>query len=185
MTTTLSVPPPIRRPLSERFNLRILVFVAVFGFLIGFPAYVYLRSVLSGGIEQRGDYYEVDLKAMSVFPFDQENGKVEDVPQKWRDLDGKTVVLVGEMAPGTQRASETDQKFDLVYSVAKCCYSGTPQIQHFIKVTTPPTATVNYTGMGALQVRGKLRVQVTRDPETNKIDGVYHVVADRVESIAM
>lgn len=183
MTTISSTVPPIRRPLSERFNLRILVFVAVFGFLLGAPAYIYLKSVLSGGIEQRGDYYDVDLKAMSVFPFDQNNGKIEDVPQKWRDLNGKTVVLVGEMAPNSQKAVGLDQKFDLVYSVAKCCYSGEPQIQHFVKVTLPSTSTVNYSGAGAMQVRGTLRVEVTKDPETGKINGVYHVVAERVESV--
>src|SRR4051812_36721398 len=135
--TTLA--PPIRRPLAERFNLRVLTFVAVFGFLLGVPAYLYLDMALTGGIKNKGDYYEVDLKAMSTFPFDQSNGRIEDVPKRWRELDGKTVTMVGEIAPGSQSAAGVDQKFDLVYSVAKCCFTGSPQIQHFVKVTLPPS----------------------------------------------
>lgn len=179
--TTLA--PPIRRPLAERFNLRVLTFVAVFGFLLGVPAYLYLDSVMSGGIKSRGDFYEIDLKAMSTFPFDQNNGRIEDVPKRWRELDGKKVVMEGEIAPGSQSATGVDQKFDLVYSVAKCCFTGSPQIQHFVKVTLPPTTEVDVKNDGTMQVRGVLKVDVTRDPETGKINGVYHVVADKLASM--
>ena len=34
---------------------------------------------------------------MSTFTFDQVNGKLEDVPKKWRDLDVQKVILKGEM----------------------------------------------------------------------------------------
>ena len=179
--TTLA--PPIRRPLAERLNLRVLTFVAVFGFLLGVPAYIYLDSVVTGGIKSRGDYFEIDLKAMSTFPFDQSNGRIEDVPRRWRDLDGKKVVMDGEIAPGSTSATGVDQKFDLVYSVAKCCFSGSPQIQHFVKVTMPPTVDVNVTRDGTVQVTGTLKVDVTRDPDTGKINGVYHVVADKLEAM--
>lgn len=180
MTT---IAPPIRRPLAERFNLRIVTFVAVFAFLLGVPAYIYLETTLTGGIKKQGDYYVVELKAMSTFPFDQEDGRIEDVPKRWRELNGKTVEMVGEVAPGSTTATGVDQKFDLVYSVAKCCFTGTPQIQHFVKVTVPPSAEVKLTSEGSMQVRGTLKVDVTRDPETGKVTGVYHVTADRIASM--
>ena len=170
-------------PLRERINFRIITFIAIFAFLLGAPLYIYLDSMISGGLKNRGNYFEVDLKALSDIPFDQDNGRVEDVPAKWRELDGKIVELKGEVATGTFSASGVDGRFDLVYSVSKCCMTGTPLIQHFIKVTIPPSAKRDVQSDGAIIVRGKLKVEVTRDPETRKINGVYHVLADEVYSL--
>ena len=177
--TTTARPVPLR----ERFNLRIVTFVAVFALLLGLPFYLYMDAAVTGGLKDRGDHFDVDLKAMSTFPFDQENGRLEDVPKRWRDLDGKTVVMQGEIAPGSDQATGVGARFDLVYSVAKCCFSGSPQIQHFVKVTVPPDAAANVSGSGAIQVKGVLRVEVTKDPETQKISGIYHVTAKNIESL--
>jgi hypothetical protein len=176
-------PPTPPTPLRERVNLRIIVFIAIFTFLIGAPLAVYLRAVITGGVEKRGDYYEVDLKAMSTFMFDQENGRTEDVPPQWRALDGQVIAMKGEVAPGSLTAAGVDEKFDLVYSVATCCFTGEPQIQHFVKVTLPPTAKRTGGSSKAFEVKGKLRVEVTRDPATQKINGVYHIVADSVQAL--
>jgi hypothetical protein len=177
------IPARPKRPLGERFNLRLIGFIAIFAVLLGVPFYLYVDAALSGGVKDKGDYYDVDLKAMSTFPFDQQNGRLEDVPARWRALDGKTIVMRGEVAPGSTSATGVDQKFDLVYSVAKCCFTGEPQIQHFIKVTVPPDAKMNVTTGGALQVKGVLKVDVVRDPELNKVTAVYHVNASELESL--
>ena len=160
----------------------ILIFVGIFAFLLGVPMYLFLDSVISGGLKNRGSYFEVDLKALSTFPFDQENGQIDDVPLRWRELDGKTVELRGEIAPGTLTSSGVDGKFDLVYSVSKCCFTGSPQIQHFIKVTVPQDTKVQVNSDKVI-VRGKLHVNVTKDPETGKINGVYHVTSQEITSI--
>ena len=170
-------------PLSERFNFRIITFIVIFAFLLGAPLYIYLDSLISGGLKNRGNYFEVDLKAMSDITFDQDYGRLEDVPPRWRELDGKTVEMTGEIAPGSFSAAGVDNKFDLVYSVSKCCMTGTPLIQHFIKVTVPQTAKTDVHSDGSIVVRGKLRVDVTRDPETKKINGVYHVTASEISSL--
>jgi hypothetical protein len=68
----------VKVPLSERINFRIIFFSLVVLFLVGAPAYIYLDSELSGGIKDRGDYLEVDLKAMSSFPFNQTAGTIDD-----------------------------------------------------------------------------------------------------------
>ena len=70
----------VRLPLSQRINFRMLVFAIVVGTMVGFPLYWYLYTKLSGGIKQRGDVYEVDLKSLSTFPFDQANGTINDIP---------------------------------------------------------------------------------------------------------
>src|SRR4051812_46583827 len=99
---SMSIPSSPSVPLSERINWRIIIFVAVFVALLGWPLYTFLDASISGGIKNHGDYYEVDLKAMSSFPFDQKDGRIDDVPQQWRELNGKTVVMEGEIAPGTE-----------------------------------------------------------------------------------
>src|SRR5437667_180982 len=114
--------------LSERINLRMLAFFGVLILLVGYPVYIYVDSAVHGGIKDvGGGYKEVDLKAMSVFPFDQNNGTINDVPKKWRDLDGAKVIAYGEMWDA-QSAGRNVGTFQLCYSIAKCCFNGPPQV---------------------------------------------------------
>src|SRR5688572_17199334 len=88
----------VKVPLSERINLRMIAFIAIIGVLVGYPVYVMIDAQVSGGIKSAaGGYKQVDLKAMSTFTFDQTNGTINDVPEKWRALDGQKVILEGEM----------------------------------------------------------------------------------------
>jgi hypothetical protein len=169
-------------PLRERINLRIVIFVGVFAMLLGLPIYWYIDSAISGGIKQRGDFLAVDLKAMSTFVFDQTGGSIDDVPDKWRALDGKRVILEGEVTPAGFTARGLDRHFELVYSVAKCCFSGPPQIQHFVQINVPPEVDIGYRG-GPVEVRGVLTVDVTRDPDSSRVTGIYHVKAESVRPV--
>jgi hypothetical protein len=75
-----------------------IFFIAFVALLVGYPVYVMIDMQLSGGVKRLSSgYMDVDLKAMSTFTFDQNNGTIDDIPQKWRDLDGKKVVVHGEM----------------------------------------------------------------------------------------
>lgn len=168
-------PLPSLTPLRQRINFRILFFAAALLLVIGYPAYVYLESMWTGGIRELPDgVKQVDLKAMSTFVFDQSFGTEADIPERWRALDGQKVVLEGEMVPPSYAARGGGANFELVYSVSNCCYSGVPQIQHFIQARLPEGKEVPYVG-GLVRVMGTLRVKVTRDPETNAINGVYHL----------
>src|SRR5437867_4355368 len=122
----------LKASLSERINFRLIVFILAILAPIGWVVYMYVDAVVSGGIHDRGSYIEADLKAMSLFPFDGVNGTINDVPRQWRALDGKRVQVVGEMyAPGS--AAPEVRNFQVVYSIAKCCFNGPPQIQHFVQ----------------------------------------------------
>jgi hypothetical protein len=182
MSISIPTTPSSAPAFRERFNLRLLGFIAIFAALLGWPLYLYLDATLTGGVKNRGNYFEVDLKAMSDFRFSDTEGTIDDVPKKWRELNSKTIVLEGEIAPGGFDSLRARGQFDLVYSVQNCCYSGPPQIQHFVKVTVAPTATFE-PGGGAVRVKGTLKVDVTRDPETGKVNGVYHVLADGVSAV--
>lgn len=160
-------------------NVRMVVFGLVALTLIGFPAYVFLDEKLSGGIKNRGDFFEVSLKAMSSFEMDQNNGTDEDVPAQWRNLDGKKIQVEGEMWIPDNASARVGQ-FELVYSIAKCCFSGPPKIQHFVLCTPAPGSQVEvYSGL--VRVTGKLQVKVERSE--GRVTRVYRMAVERVEPV--
>ena len=176
MTTATMSPVP----LSERINFRMVAFALVVLAIIAFPVYWYLSVQLTGGIRDAGNgYKEVELKAMSDFPFDQKYGTIEDVPPMYRALDGQKVILTGEMAPMQSAAPEIDS-FSLVYSVAKCCYSGEPQVQHFIHSTVQGGKKVPYYG-GLVKVYGTLHVNVKK--AEGKVESVFQFDVEDVEPL--
>ncbi len=172
-----STPPPI----TSRVTPRMVAFVLVMLVLVGYPLYVYVESAVTGGIRDRGAYKELDLKAMSTFHFDQQAGTIDDVPKRWRDLDGQKVAVVGEMWQ-PYSAGNRVVAFELVYSIAQCCFNGPPQIQHFVQARVVPGKAVGYHS-GPVRVTGTLRVNVTRD-ETGKVNGVYHMDVEDVEGVS-
>lgn len=167
-------------PLSERVNIRLVVFLVAIGAIVGFPTYLFVDALVSGGIKDRGDYIYADLKAMSDFPFDQVNGRLEDVPQRYRQLNGKRVMVEGEIwAPNS--SGPQLRNFELVYSISKCCFSGPPQIQHFVEANVVNGGTVPYY-RGVVRVVGTLHVNVERDP-TGKVARVYRMEVEKVEPV--
>ena len=171
---------PVHTPLSERINVRMIVFAALLFLLIGVPTYWYLDAAISGGVKDvGGGYKEVDLKAMSNFLFDQTSGTIEDVPKKWRELDGQKVILYGEMWQPTS-AGNSIGSFELVYSIAKCCFSGEPQVQHFVKATVVNGKEVGYYD-GIVKVTGTLHVDVKKG--AGKVERVYELDVESVDPV--
>jgi hypothetical protein len=175
--TTATIAP---LPMSQRINLRMVLFGLVLLAIVGFPTYWYLSVALTGGIRDAGNgYKEVDLMSMVTFPFDQKYGTVEDVPPKYRALDGQKVILTGEMVPMASAAPEIDS-FSLVYSIAKCCYNTAPQVQHFIHSTVKDGKKVPYWG-GLVKVYGTLHVNVKK--AEGKVDSVFQFDVENVEPV--
>lgn len=160
-------------------NARIFLFALVALALIAFPAYVFIDEKLSGGIKPHGDVLQVNLKAMSTFDFDQQDGKLQDVPQKWRDLDGKRIEVEGEMYQPAEAGGRI-AAFDLVYSIANCCFTSAPQIQHFVKARVKDGAEVDmYSGL--VRVVGTLHVKVVKSE--GKIVQVYALEVESVKKV--
>ena len=173
-------PDLAKPPLWERINLRMVAFIAFIALLVGYPVYVMVDMQLTGGVKQlEGGYTYVDLKAMSTFNFDQNNGTINDVPAKWRELDGKKLVLHGEMWQPTG-AGPYVNNFELVYSIAKCCFSGPPQIQHFVHSTAQPGAKLAYYE-GTVEVKGVLHVDVKK--EAGAVKSVYQFDVESVRPV--
>ena len=178
-------PPASAAAAAGGFGGGAIARIALFAMIVLVPVaalgYVYWDFQRSGGIKELADGTKlVDLKAMSTFSFDQENGTVEDVPEKFRALDGEKVLLEGEMVSTTSAAGRVAE-FDLVYSISDCCYSGAPQVQHFIKSTLAEGGTVPFYRGTPVQVRGTLRVDVQKSD--GKVQSVYQLSVDDVQPI--
>ena len=164
----------------QRINPRMIVFLLVIGCLIGYPLYIFIDAAVSGGIKDAGGgYKEVDLKAMSLFWFDQQHGTLQDIPAKWRALDGQKVIVFGEMWAANYAGNDVSN-YDLCYSIAKCCFQGPPQVQHFVKSKPQPNARLNYYP-GLVKVKGVLHVNVKQGPE--KVESVYQMDVEEIEPV--
>jgi hypothetical protein len=175
--------PPGKPPFLQRINWRVLVFVAVILLPIALLFAWWLNEAISGGIHNYGAYKEVDLKAMSTFDMDQTNAKMEDIPEKWRGLEGSKVLMVGEMwAPNYAGDSARLNYFQLVYSKTKCCFSGPPLAQHFVDGNVTKGSHVYYYDV-PVKVLGTVHIFVRKDPASGTIKSIYHVDVDKVTPI--
>lgn len=167
----------------ERINWRIAIFVLVVAApILGLFGW-WLHEFIGGGITDYGAYKKVDLKAMSSFDMDQVNATTTDIPTKWRQLEGKQVVMVGEMwAPHSADESDHLSYFQLVYSKTKCCFSGPPLAQHFVDGYVVKGKHVYYWEV-PVTVLGTLHVYIRKDPTTGVIKSIYHVEVDKVTPI--
>ena len=169
-------------PLSERINLRMVIFFAVILIPIGYVVYLFADTWISHGIwdakdDRFGSYKKVDLKAMSMFQLNQMAATDADIPAEYRALDGKRVMLAGEQYLGS-RSRGPQLEFDLVYSIAKCCFQGPPQIQHFVKCRALPGKNIE-TYMGLVKVVGTLHVGV--QIENGRVASVYRMDVESLE----
>lgn len=150
---------PAKKPLGERINFRLVIFLGVLAVAFGWV----LWQILDTRIAVRdGDYLFVDLKAMGNFPFDARGDGPEVIPKEVRDLDGKKVKFNGEMfAPDT--SSNKVQQFQLVYSIVQCCMGGPPKVQERVFAFAPPKSAgvPNFSGK-QVTVTGTLHVKVVR-----------------------
>jgi hypothetical protein len=111
---------------------------------------------------------------MSLFEMDQVNARDEDIPTKWRDMDGKKVILIGETwAPDGANGARS---FELCYSIANCCFGGPPKVQHFVFAKVVPEKPDAPVGVGdTIAIHGILHVGVQRDSDTGKVLSIYRI----------
>ncbi len=109
-------------------------------------------------------YAEIDLKALGNFPCDEEGGCTQDIPRRWRDLNGRRVEVTGFM--GFPVAGAGVQKYRLVYNVSSPSGFNRPLIQERIDATAPMSMSV-FSPYDCVRVSGVLHVGVQRDPSGN------------------
>jgi hypothetical protein len=178
-----SVKMPSSRQINWGMFVRVGIVMALVLALVGYAVKVTYESVIKGGVVNEGDYYKVELKAMSNFEMDQRAGTIADVPERFRNLNGKKVLLEGEVAPIGNTAGDKVGKFTLCYSVARCCFSGPPKVQHFVACEVPGGHRVtNYVGGPPVKVFGTLHINVVNDG--GEISRVFQLDVEHVEPVS-
>jgi hypothetical protein len=171
-------PVPLRS--HRRFTVRLTVFlVLVLGAVLGAIYLIAGFKDVDRRRDERGEYSVVDLKSLGFFELDVFRGKLDDIPAKWRALDGQRVLLTGQWYPIDEQGPAFT-RFQLVYSITNCCFNGPPRAQERVFVFLPRGVSAELPGGGALiNVLGTLKVQIKRDA-TGKISGVYTMDAERI-----
>jgi hypothetical protein len=159
-----------QRPIGERINFRLVLIVAVFSLLVGWPVYSFVRAQISHGIQKNGNRLDVDLKSLGNFAFNDMTGTIEDVPPDFRALNGKQVALEGFMYAGSNAADHVN-RFEFVYNIQKCCFGGPPRVQERVFATVPGDG-MPLTG-DEFRIIGTLHVVLNKDKDTGKIETVY------------
>jgi len=172
---------PATPSLASRINIRIIAFAVIMLGIVGLPFGLWLYSELNGGVVNHGSYASVDLKAMSLFDMDQYNATMEDIPKKWRDLEGRKVLMTGEMWHATYAGNDEIRYFQLVYSIQKCCFNGPRLAQHFVDGKVVKGAHAKYYD-GVVEVFGTVHVSINKDKK-GVITSIYHVDVDDVRPI--
>ena len=182
MSNTVIDYHPVKRPLGERINFRMLTVVAVFSLLVGWPVYKMVKGELNHGVEKVGDLYQVDLKSLGNFPFNDMTGTLDNVPPHYRDLDGKRVALEGFMVPQNE-AGDKVNAFQFVYNVQRCCFNGPPQVQERVFGSVPHGGTVDlYPQNEEIRVFGVLHVKPDKNP-AGKVETLYTMDVERAEPL--
>jgi hypothetical protein len=159
-----------------------VVSVLVLG-LVGYAMKVTYESVIKGGVVNRGEFYEVDLKSLSNFDMDPIMGSVADVQPRFRDLDGKKILLKGQVAPGGYSAGSQTDKFQICYSVANCCFGGTMKAQHFVLCRPSNGKTLAAFGpYTEVEVHGTLHIKVIK--EAGQVSSIFQMDVDSVDPVS-
>ena len=104
------------------------------------------------------------------------------MPERFRGLNGKKVLVVGEVAPTTTRRATRSTVYAVLFGGA-CCYGGPPKVQHFVACKTPGGKLVtNYVGGPPVKVFGTLHINVMSDGDA--ISSVFQLDVERVEPVS-
>jgi hypothetical protein len=170
-------------PLRERVNLRMIVFFLAVAALPLALAYSALDYFINQGVNRSGEYLLVDLKAIGNFPFDQQSGKLENVPKRYRELDGKKVKLQGYMW-GHRSAGERGNEFQFVYDVNECCFKGPPQVQERVYAYAKGKSLKLFSQYQFAEITGVLHVRIIRDKDTGAIYSVYDLDVESTKPLS-
>ena len=166
---------------GSKINVRLIVFLLLvctpFVYIIGKS----VMHAMTGGIVDRGGYKDVDLKALGNFPFDQSQGALTDVPERYRNLNGQRVRLTGFMF-GAETAGDRGRKFQFVYDVNKCCFGGPPQVQERVFAYAKKDIPI-YDYSVLAEVIGTLHVRVVKDNDTGAITSLFDLDVEQAQAI--
>ncbi len=162
----------------QGINVRLIGLVALICLPVAWMTYTFIKLSVSSGIEQVGDYKQVDLKAMGNFPFDDSFDTEKAVPDVYKKLDGQKVLLIGQMYVDFTAEPLVD-RFQLVYSIQNCCFNGPPRVQERVFAHVPPGSTKKMPVYGVLtDVYGTLHIRAQR--EKGRVVSLYDMDVEKL-----
>ena len=175
-TLPYASPAAARKPRQQFLGLRFIMVLAICACVCGGVLY----GVVSfhGGIRQSRDGAVVDLRALGFFQFDQNIGTLNNVPSKFRALDGQKVVLEGFMVYPDSATDPT--QFQFVYNIQNCCFNGPPLVQERVFVNVPEGRRIEFTNNCA-RIIGTLHIRIEKD--NDKIVKLYTMDVDKAEPL--
>jgi hypothetical protein len=165
------------KPARSKITLRLFLFIAVIASPFIWATYAGARLLLNGGIEDMGSYKKVDLKALGYFNFDNMTGTIENVPARYRNLDGQKVALEGFMY--LQNGAARLHHFEFVFNRQICCFRGPPLVQE--RVFVHSQVALPYVD-GECRIVGTLHVRIEKN-EVGTITSVYTMDVDKWQEI--
>ena len=133
------------------------------------------KNLIRASWDPKGEKIAAGSGDRSVVVWDSKSGKllyklpghkgtVNDVPKRYRALDGKRVLLKGFMYPLTS-AGPKGAEFQFVYNINKCCFSGPPQVQERVFAHGAKGRAVPLYRDVLVELYGTLHVRVIREGE--------------------
>jgi hypothetical protein len=99
------------------------------------------------------------------------------IPEKVKELNGRTVSVTGFMLP-TDFESGVVKSFMLLNNQMGCCFGVMPRVNEFVYVEMPEGKSTKYMTDIPLRVTGRLEVV-----KENLVGGIYSMTADKVEAV--
>jgi hypothetical protein len=122
-------------------------------------------------LETENGAIKVDFDFLGGFDYEKE----EKIPEKVKNLNGKTIKVIGFMLP-IDFDSGVVKSFMLLKNQMGCCFGVMPRVNDFVYVEMPEGKSAKYMTDIPLRVTGKLEVV-----KENLVGGLYSMTADKVE----
>ncbi|MDB5357104.1 MAG: hypothetical protein JWN24_3557 [Phycisphaerales bacterium] len=121
-------------------------------------------------------YQYVDLTPMGSFQFSPTSGTLNDVPARYRALDGRRVRIVGFMYDSSSTGKST--RFQLTARPPQESH-GPPRVQDRVFANMPPGKTADFVD-GLAEVTGTLHVKVKYDSIGEEVASLYELDVDQI-----
>ncbi|HSC35857.1 MAG TPA: DUF3299 domain-containing protein [Thermodesulfobacteriota bacterium] len=124
-------------------------------------------------LETENGAIKADFDFLGGFDYERD----ESIPEKVKELSGKTVSVTGFMLP-IDFDAEGVRSFMMLNHRKGCCFDSMPRVNEFVYVQMPEGKSTKYMTDIPLRVTGKLEVV-----NENLVGGIYSMTADRVEVV--
>jgi hypothetical protein len=160
---------------SRVITKALVVFSILFVSILGIhyrPKPVFDYSTVNA-LETENGAIKADFDFLGGFDYEKD----ERIPEKVKELNGKTVSVTGFMLP-IDFDSGVVKSFMLLNNQMGCCFGVMPRVNEFVYIEMPEGKSTKYMTDIPLRVTGRLELV-----KQNLAGGIYSMTADKVEVV--